>query len=399
MSNGIGNFTRRTMTMPTVDRRKRLSYSPGLEGVLAGETALCHVDEGAGGLRYRGYAVSDLADNSCFEEVAYLLLFGQLPTKKELNDFSTQLAAHSVIPGPVKAFLGVIHPTAHPMDILRTTVSLLGMTDPEASDGFHDLNVRKAVRLLAQIPLIIATAHRLANGKGLVGPQADLSFAQNLLFLLTDQRGDEIARAMARVLDVSLTLYAEHEFDASTFSARVTASTMTDLYSAVTSAIGTLKGPLHGGANEAVAEMFLEIESRDKAEWWVREALANKRRIMGFGHRVLKKGDSRSAIIQQHAEALSEICNDPRWYEIATTIDRVMRQEKGLYPNLDFYTAVVYLLMGIPRDLYTPVFVCSRITGWCAHVIEQQDHNRLIRPRALYTGPTTRKYVPLDRRS
>ena len=385
--------------MPTADTTHTPTYSPGLEGVLAGETALCHVDEGEGGLRYRGYAVSDLADKATFEEVAYLLLFGKLPTQKELNDFSTQLATQSVLHGPVEAFLGVAPPAAHPMDILRTSVSLLGMTDPDASDNSHDTNVRKAVRLLAQIPLIIATAHRLANGKRRMGPQADLSFAENLLFLLTDRRDDNTARAMARVLDVSLTLYAEHEFNASTFAARVTASTMTDLHSAITSAIGTLKGPLHGGANEAVAEMFIEIESRDRAERWVREALANKRRIMGFGHRVLKKGDSRSAIIQQHAESLSRICDDRRWYEIATTVDRVMQQEKGLYPNLDFYTAVAYLLMGIPRELYTPVFVCSRITGWCAHVIEQQDHNRLIRPRALYTGPASEAYVDIDRRS
>lgn len=385
--------------MPTVDTTKPPTYSPGLEGVLAGETALCHVDEGEGGLRYRGYAVSELADKATFEEVAHLLLFGKLPTRKELKDFAGQLAAQSVLPGPVAAFLGVVPPAAHPMDILRTSVSLLGMTDPDASDNSHDANVRKSVRLLAHIPLIIATAHRLANGKRRVGPQADLSFAENLLCLLTDQRGDDQARAMARVLDVSLTLYAEHEFNASTFSARVTASTMTDLHSAITSAIGTLKGSLHGGANEAVATMFLDIKSRDRAERWVREALAHKHRIMGFGHRVLKKGDSRSAIIQRHAEALSRTCGDRRWYEIATIIDRVMQQEKGLYPNLDFYTAVAYLLMGIPRDLYTPVFVCSRITGWCAHVIEQQDHNRLIRPRALYTGPALQAYVPLDRRS
>ena len=385
--------------MQTADTTHAPTYSPGLDGVLAGETALCHVDEGEGGLRYRGYAVSDLADKSCFEEVAYLLLFGKLPTQKELKDFSTQFAAYCVLPSPVEAFLGVVPPAAHPMDILRTSVSLLGMTDPDASDSSHDANVRKAIRLLAQIPLIIATAHRLANGKPRVEPQADLSFAENLLFLLTDRRGDETARAMARVLDVSLTLYAEHEFNASTFSARVTASTMTDLHSAITSAIGTLKGPLHGGANEAVAEMFLEIESNERAERWVREALTHKHRVMGFGHRVLKKGDSRSAIIQQHAESLSRVCGDRRWYEIATLVDGVVQQEKGLYPNLDFYTAVAYLLMGIPRELYTPVFVCSRITGWCAHVIEQQDHNRLIRPRALYTGPTTRDYVPLNCRS
>lgn len=352
-----------------------------------------------GGLRYRGYAVSDLAGKARFEEVAYLLLFGKLPTQSELQDFSRQFAEGCMLPGTVEAFLGVLPPAAHPMDILRTSVSLLGMADPDASDNSHDANVRKAIRLMAQIPLIISTAYRLANGKPLVEPQADLSFAENLLFLLTDRRDDPTTTAMAHVLDVSLTLYAEHEFNASTFSARVTASTMTDLHSAITSAIGTLKGPLHGGANEAVAEMFCEIEAAERAEQWVRELLAGKRRIMGFGHRVLKKGDSRSAVIQQHAESLGRICYDHRWYEIAATIDRVVQQEKGLYPNLDFYTAVAYLLMGIPRELYTPVFVCSRISGWCAHVIEQQDHNRLIRPRALYRGPAARDYVPLDRRS
>ncbi len=399
MSSEIGNFTRRMMTMPPVETAKTPTYSPGLDGVFAGETKLCHVDAGEGGLRYRGYAVSDLAEKATFEEVAYLLLFDKLPTQKELKDFTTQLAAYSVLPGSVEAFLSVIPPTAHPMDILRTSVSLLGMTDPDASDSSHDANVRKAIRLLAQIPLIIATAHRLTNGEPRVRPQADLSFAENLLFLLANRRGDDTAKAMAHVLDVSLTLYAEHEFNASTFSARVTASTMTDLHSAITSAIGTLKGPLHGGANEAVAEMFLEIGNHERAERWVREALANKHRIMGFGHRVLKKGDSRSGIIQQHAESLSRICGDRRWYEIATIIDRVVQQEKGLYPNLDFYTAVAYLLMGIPRQLYTPLFVCSRMAGWCAHVIEQQNHNRLIRPRALYTGPPPKAYVPIDRRT
>jgi 2-methylcitrate synthase len=398
MSNEIGNFIRRMKTMARVDATDTPAYSPGLEGVPAGETAVCHVDEGEGGLRYRGYAVSDLANKSCFEEVAYLLLFGELPTRKEMKDFVTQCTAQSVLPGPVEAFLGVVPPAAHPMDILRTSVSLLGMTDPDALDSSHDANVRKALRLLAQIPFIIATAHRLANGTRRVIPHADLSFAEQLLFLLTGRRDDDRAKAMAQVLDVSLTLYAEHEFNASTFAARVTASTMTDLYSAITSAIGTLKGPLHGGANEAVAEMFFEIQSRERAEPWVREALAQKRRIMGFGHRVLKHGDARSAIIQRHAESLSRICGDYRWYEIATIVDRVMQQEKGLYPNLDFYTAVAYLLMGIPRELYTSVFVCSRITGWCAHVIEQQDHNRLIRPRALYTGPAKREYVPIDDR-
>lgn len=383
--------------MPLVDTTKT-TYSPGLDGVIAGETALCHVDEGEGGLRYRGYAVSDLAEKALFEEVAYLLLFGHLPTRKELRDFAKQLVASAVLPDRLHAFLASVPLIAPPMDMLRTSISFLGLTDPDASDSSHDGNIRKAIRLLAQVPLIIAAWHRLVNGKDPVGPQTGLSFADNLLFLLTGRKGDATAGAMARVLDVSLTLYAEHEFNASTFSARVTASTMTDLHSAVTSAVGTLKGPLHGGANEAVAQMFIDIGSAENAERWVRTALAAKRRIMGFGHRVLKKGDARSVIIQQHADALSRICGDRQWYAIATTIDRMMQEEKGLYPNLDFYTAVVYLLMGIPPGLYTPVFVCSRIAGWCAHVIEQQDHNRLIRPRALYTGPEPQTYVHLDDR-
>lgn len=379
--------------------KDRPAYSPGLEGVIAGESALCLVDEGEAGLLYRGYAIRDLAERSTFEEVAYLLLFGHLPTQQELIEFSTQWIDHAVLPRLLEVFLGSVPPGSHPMDLVRTGVSLLGMVDPDAADNSHDTTIRKSVRLLAQIPLLIAISYRLVNGKPPVRPQADLSFAENLLYLLTDRKGDDQSKAMARVLDVSLTLYAEHEFNASTFAARVTASTMTDLYSAVTSAIGTLKGPLHGGANEAVAEMFLDIGSRERAEAWVRDALAKKRRIMGFGHRVLKKGDARSAIIQQHAESLSGICGDRRWYEIATIVEHVMEQEKGLRPNLDFYTAVSYLLMEIPRALYTPLFVCSRITGWCAHVIEQRDHNRLMRPRALYTGPPRREYVPLDRRT
>ncbi len=375
------------------------AYSPGLEGVIAGETALCQVDEGEIGLRYRGYAIGDLAEQATFEEVAFLLLFGRLPTRKELEDFSGQVSRQWPLPGPVEAFIGVVPPSAHPMDILRTGVSLLGMTDPDGTNDSHEANLRKAVRLLAQTPVIIANAYRLAHAKRQVQPRPDLSFAENLLYLLTDRQGDEQAKAMARALDVSLILYAEHEFNASTFAARVTASTLTDLHAAITSAIAALKGPLHGGANEAVAAMLLEIESRDRAEAWVREKLARKQRVMGFGHRVLRKGDPRSRIIQRHAEALSRACGDTRWYDIATIVDRVMQQEKGLHPNLDFYTAVAYLLMGIPRDLYTPVFVCSRITGWCAHVIEQQDNNRLIRPRASYVGPPPQAYVPIDRRT
>jgi 2-methylcitrate synthase/citrate synthase II len=381
-----------------METTKLRSYSPGLDGVVAGESALCHVDEGEAGLTYRGYAVKDLSEQASFEEVAFLLLFGALPSRNALKDFSAQIADQAFLPAAVETFLSTVPRTAHPMDVLRTAISLLGMTDPEASDSSHEANLRKSIRLLGQIPNIIATAHRRRTGMLLLRSQPDLSFSENLLYLLTERPRDLVMAPMARVLDSSLTLYAEHEFNASTFSARVTASTMTDLYSAITAAVGTLKGPLHGGANEAVAALLIEIDRPERAESWVREALAAKRRIMGFGHRVLKQGDARSTIMQRHADRLSSLCGNRRWYDIATTVDRVMQQEKGLYPNLDFYTAVAYLLMDIPRDLYTPVFVCSRITGWCAHVIEQQDHNRLIRPRALYTGPAPRSYVSLDER-
>ncbi|HKN87106.1 MAG TPA: citrate/2-methylcitrate synthase [Nitrospiraceae bacterium] len=380
-------------------RTDEKTYSPGLEGVLAGESEICQVDEGDSGLRYRGYAIGDLAEGASFEEVAYLLLFGALPTQQQLKQFVDHIAEASILPKPVEDFIHHIPSGAHPMDILRTGVSVLGMADPEAGDHSHDVNLRKAVRLLAQIPLLITSAYRHIHGKQSIESKTEGGYADHLLFLLTERRGDERARAMARLLNVSLILYAEHEFNASTFAARVTASTMTDLHSAITAAIGTLKGPLHGGANEAVAAMFCEIAAPDRAERWVRDALASKRRVMGFGHRVLKQGDPRSLIIQRQARALSRICGDTRWYEMATTIDRIMQEEKALYPNLDFYTAVSYLLMGIPRDWYTPVFVCSRITGWCAHVIEQQDHNRLIRPRALYTGPPLQAYVAIARRA
>lgn len=385
--------------MPTTESLMQ-HYSPGLEGVPAGETAICQVDEGGAGLRYRGYAVGDLAEKATFEEVAYLLLFGKLPTRKELDDFVAKLAARSVLPDRIVAFLATLPRDSHPMDILRTAVSWLGLLDSDNLHRSREANLRMSIGLLAQIPLVIAMAHRLATGDERVQRQSHLGFAENLLWYLTGLRADkdEKAKAMARVLDVSLILYAEHEFNASTFSARVTASTLTDLYSAVTAAIGTLKGPLHGGANEAVAEMFVSIGSPEQAEAWVTAALAERKRIMGFGHRVLKHGDVRSDIVQREAARLSDLCGDRRWYDIALAVDHVMRREKGLYPNLDFYTAVAYLLMGIPRPLYTPLFVCSRIVGWCAHVIEQQQQNRLIRPRALYKGPAPEIYVGLDDR-
>ena len=383
---------------PTTNAADQALYSPGLDGVIAGESALCLVDEGVAGLRYRGYAIGDLAEWSSFEEVAHLLLFGHLPSKNELDGFIAMLAANQFLPDPVEHWVKTVRPNMHPMDVLRTGISLLGLSDPEAQEGSHEATLRKSVRLLSQIPLLIAHAYHVPRGRQPARSVATLGFAHNLLDLMGDRKDHELDDAMARVMSVSLILYAEHEFNASTFAARVVASSLADLHGAVTAAVASLKGPLHGGANEAVASMMVEIGKPERAEAWVRNALARKQRVMGFGHRVLKKGDARSAIIQRHAEALSRMCGDQRWFEIAHIIDRIMREEKGLYPNLDFYTAVSYLLMDIPTDLYTPLFVCSRIAGWCAHVIEQQDHNRLIRPRALYTGPAPRTYEPLDRR-
>lgn len=383
---------------PTTNAADQALYSPGLDGVIAGESALCLVDEGAAGLRYRGYAIGDLAEWSSFEEVAHLLLFGHLPSKNELDGFIAMLAANQFLPDPVEHWVKTVRPNMHPMDVLRTGISLLGLSDPEAQEGSREANLRKSVRLLSQIPLLIAHAYHVPRGRQPARSVATLGFAHNLLDLMGDRKDHELDDAMARVMSVSLILYAEHEFNASTFAARVVASSLADLHGAVTAAVASLKGPLHGGANEAVASMMVEIGKPERAEAWVRNALARKQRVMGFGHRVLKKGDARSAIIQRHTEALSRMCGDQRWFEIAHIIDRIMREEKGLYPNLDFYTAVSYLLMDIPIDLYTPLFVCSRIAGWCAHVIEQQDHNRLIRPRALYTGPAPRTYEPLDRR-
>ena len=383
---------------PTTKAPNHPSYSPGLEGVIAGESALCQVDEGETGLRYRGFAISDLAEWSSFEEVAYLLLFGHLPTRSELEEFSTLLVRHRVLPDSVQRFVERVQPGMHPMDVLRTAISLLGLSDPDAQDGSREANLRKSVRLLSQIPLLIASSYRVMAGKFPKRPDQTRGLAEHLLHLVAGPKEGEAGAAMTQAMNVSLILYAEHEFNASTFAARVTASTLTDLHGAITAAVATLKGPLHGGANEAVASMLVEIGSPERAESWLRKALAKKQRVMGFGHRVLRQGDARSAIIQRHAERLSHLCGDSKWYEMASTIHRIMREEKGLHPNLDFYTAVAYLLMGIPRELSTPLFVCSRITGWCAHVMEQQDHNRLIRPRALYTGPAPRTYEPLDRR-
>jgi citrate synthase len=364
-------------------------YFPGLEGVIAGETAISNI---TGDLRYRGYAVSDLAAESTFEEVAYLLLFGDLPTEEALADFDTILGESASVDVSILEFLRDVPLHVSSMDVLRTAISAAAHFDPQLADESPEANQSKATRLLAQIPILIAARHRMRQGLPLLDVRRELSFAGNLLWLIT---GREPTESHERAMDVSLILYAEHEFNASTFTARVVTSTQSDLFSAVVAAVGSLKGPLHGGANERVLEVLQEVGSIANAERWVRDALAKKRRIMGFGHRVYKSGDPRAVILKSYCEQLAREAGDDRLEQIAETLERVVREEKKLPPNLDWPSARLYHYLGIEVDLYTPLFVASRVAGWCAHIIEQSQNNRLIRPRSRYVGPAERPYIPL----
>ena len=366
------------------------AYSPGLEGVIAGESAVCWVDPNAG-LLYRGYDIHELATQGSFEEVVWLLLRGELPSQEQLADFARELAAARPLPPPVIEMLRLLPPGTHPMDSLRTGVSMLAAFDPELNDHSHEANLRKAVRLTAKVSSLITDGWRVAHGQDLLSDKANLTHAGNFLYQLTGAP-PEIWRT--EIFDTILVLYADHEFNASTFSARVTASTMADIYAAVTTGLGTLKGPLHGGANEETMRVLREIGSPDRAEAWVLERLARKEKIMGFGHRVYKKGDSRVPIMREFARRLGQQFGQESWVGICEKLEAVMEREKNLCCNVDLYAAPVFHLLGIPPELNTPIFACSRVAGWCAHVIEQHDHNRLIRPRSLYIGPPRRTYKP-----
>ena len=361
-------------------------YSPGLEGVVAGETSVSTIE---GGLRYRGYAVEELAAKSTFEETAYLLLHGAMPTAAELQSFRQRLANASQLPPAMTETLRSIPSTAPMMDVMRTGASMLAHWDPDVADNGHDANLLKAERLLAQLPLVLATAHRLRQGKEPVPPRAGDSLAKNLLRMLN---GDEPTAAWVDVMDDSLIMYAEHEFNASTFAARVVASTLADLHSAIVAGIGALKGPLHGGANERVLEVLQSVGSPAQAEKWVRDALARKVRIMGFGHRVYKDGDPRARYLKPFCEQLAAETGNQGLEQTAAVIERIVWDEKKMPPNLDWPSARLYHYMELPVDLYTPLFVISRVAGWSAHVIEQLDNNRLIRPRSRYSGHPPRDY-------
>ena len=364
------------------------SYSPGLAGVVAGETEICWVDPNAG-LMYRGYDIHEMAEKANFEEVAYLLVNGELPNQQQLTEFGQQIANERTVPKEVLDALRLMPKNTHPMDMLRTGVSFLAPFDPELNDNSHDANVRKAIRLIAKVSTLITDGYRIQHGEQIIQDKPDLSLAGNFFYKLT---GAAPQAWQTRMMDTIFILYADHEYNASTFAARVTASTLADMYAAVTSACGTLKGPLHGGANEESIYMLNEIATPDRAEGWLKEALAKIAKVMGFGHRVYKSGDSRVPIMREIARDLGKRVGKENWVPICEKLEQTMEREKGLCANVDLYAAPVFTMFGFDPALNTPIFAASRIAGWCAHVIEQHDHNRLIRPRSLYTGPELRPY-------
>jgi 2-methylcitrate synthase/citrate synthase II len=363
-------------------------YSPGLEGIIAGESAICRV-EPEGGLVYRGYDVHELAIHASFEEVFWLLLHGELPSMVQLGVLSRQLATERLLPANVLEMLRLQPAEAHPMDRLRTGVSMLSGFDPDLNDFSPEANLRKAIRLVARTSSLVTSAWRIAQGEELTHPKSDLTHAGSFLYELTNVVPETW---QSDIMDTMFILYAEHDFNASTFSARVTASTLADIYAAVTTAIGTLKGPLHGGANEAAVQMLQEVGAPERAEAWVKEPLQRKEKIMGFGHRVYKHGDSRVPVARELVRGLGQRLGQEHWVAVCEELERIMEREKNLYANVDLYAGPLMHMMGIPPELNTPIFACARMSGWCAHVLEQHAHNRLIRPRSLYTGVAHRPY-------
>lgn len=366
----------------------------GLEGVVACTTAISSIVDAT--LCYRGYTIEDLAANSHFEEVTFLLWNDRLPTTQELKLFKADLAPYMKFDSNFISALKTL-PTqgVHPMAWLRTAVSLMAHFDSEAQDESEGAQRRKALRLTAQTPLLVAAFHRLREGHEPIAGNPEKSVAWNLIFGLTGKQPDE---EIVKVMDCALILHADHELNCSAFASRVTASSLSDMYSAVVSAIGALKGPLHGGANEQVMLMLKEIGSVEGARTWVKGALDRKELVMGFGHRVYKHGDPRAKILRSMSQSLTKKMGEPHWFEMSKVIDDTVQETKGLLPNVDFYSATVYYSMGIPIDMYTPIFAASRVTGWIAHIYEQLSHNRIYRPRGKWTGKEGLKYSPIASR-
>ncbi len=370
----------------------------GLEDVVATSSAICYLDGDRGVLAYRGHDIHDLARHATFEETCYLLWHGRLPTRAELGDLQSQLAMARALPESVIRYMNML-PASHGMDALRTMTSVLGHYDPDASESSASASYRKAVRLTAQMASLVATWGRMQQGGGLVTPDPAMGHAASFLYMLTGQRPSPTA---VRAMDIALTLHADHELNASTFAARVAAATLTDLHSAIVAGVGTLKGPLHGGANAEVMKMLIEIGQDAPAERidaYVRGKLARKEKIPGFGHRVYNTEDPRATHLRQMSKELGQKAGSTRWFDMSERIEAIVRTEKGLYANVDFYSASTYYTMGIGLELYTPIFAVSRISGWTAHVLEQYANNRLIRPRAEYTGPSyPQPWIPLEQR-
>jgi citrate synthase len=369
----------------------------GLEDVVVGSSEICFIDGREGRLLYRGYDVDELVQHSTFEEVVYLLWYGSLPSRKDLEAHVKALSASANrrLPPRFVAILRALPKKSLPMEVLRTGVSALSSFDPDDDDNSREATLRKAIRLTARMPTLVAAWERIRRGKPLVAPDPKLSLAANFLYMMSGKKPTPLA---AKTFDVALILHADHEYNASTFAARVTAATLSDLYSAVTSGIGALKGPLHGGANEQVMRMVEQIKSPERAEAWIRKALADKARISGFGHRVYRVEDPRAKHLRRLASELGRQVGNTDAVRILDTIAKEVTAEKKIYPNVDLYSGAAYAAMGIPTDQFTPIFAMSRVAGWSAHVLEQHAHNRLIRPRAEYTGPSRQPYVPLDRR-
>jgi len=367
----------------------------GLEDVVVSTSEICFIDGDRGRLLYRGYDIHDLVAQSTFEEAVYLLWHGRLPKREELERFRKALTTQRRLPPKVLALLKGFPKKADPMDVVRTAVSAQSLYDPDSADNSREANLRKAIRIQAQIPTVVAAWARIRKGRPPVAPNARLNLAANFLYMLFGKKPSDLA---AKAMDTALILHADHELNASTFAARVTVATLSDVYSGIVSGIGALKGPLHGGANVGVIRMLLEIGEIDRAEAWIKSALAQKKRIMGFGHRVYHTEDPRATHLRRLSEALGREAGDLRWYEMSRIVERVVKEQKGLNPNVDFYSGSTYYSMGIDPDLYTPIFVVSRVSGWTAHILEQQSNNRLIRPRAEYMGPRQASYVSLDRR-
>ena len=369
----------------------------GLEGIVAANSGICWIDGEAGVLSYRGIDIHDLAEHSTFEETTYLLWNGMLPDELALREFQSQLSLARSLDHHIVDLLRSAPKTATPMEVLRTAVSALSFYDADERDCTHDANVRKAYNLTAQIAMIVAIYDRLRKGLEIVPPDRSLSHAANFLWMLNGVKPSETA---TRTLDIALVLHADHELNASTFAARVIAATLADIHSAVTGAIGALKGPLHGGANEGVMRLLLTIDKQgaDPVEY-VRNMLAAKQKISGFGHRVYKTEDPRATHLRKMSEQLGRDAGQPKWYEMSRAIELYINADKKLNANVDFYSASTYATLGIDIDLYTPIFAISRIAGWAAHIIEQLDDNRLIRPRAEYIGPTyPSPYIPMEER-